>query len=65
MFFHPVSKIKIKELEKDNAIFHKHIIKDSQPLQLDTTKTSCNIRSLFWPGYFASHIRGTNVYCNI
>lgn len=73
MHFRPVSENKTKELNEDDAVFKANIfdsinddtVKGSWSLQLDTTKTSCNLRSLLWPGYFASHVGGTNLYCGV
>lgn len=73
MHFRPVSETKKKMIEEDSAIFRKDIfdpitedqVKGSWSLQLDSTKTSCNIRSLLWPGYFASHQGNSNLYCGV
>ena len=73
MHFRPVSESKKKMLEQEDAVFKKNIfdpitddeLKGSWSLQLDTTKTSCNLRSLLWPGYFACHQGNTNIYCGV
>lgn len=73
MHFRKVSEQKQKELQEDNAVFRTDIfdsivddtVKGSWSLQLDSSKTACNIRSLLWPGYFASHQGGSNLYCGV
>ena len=73
MHFRPVSESKKKMLEEEDAVFKTNIfdpitedeLKGSWSLQLDTTKTSCNLRSLLWPGYFACHQGNTNIYCGV
>ena len=73
MHFRPVSESKKKMLEEEDAVFRKDIfdpitedeLKGSWSLQLDTTKTSCNLRSLLWPGYYACHQGNTNLYCGV
>ena len=74
MHFRPVTNTSIKErLKDDDALFHKDIfdsiiddeVKGSWSVVTDTTKTTCNIRSLLWPGYYAVHVSGTNTYCGV
>ena len=58
-------------IETDEAIFSFDIldsieddtVKCSWSIQLDPTKTICNVRSLLWPGYFAVHQANTKLYC--
>lgn len=73
LHFRPCSEKKKKLLEEDNSVFRYDILdsitedtmKGSWTIQLDSTKTSCNLRSLLWPGYFAVHQSHTNLYCSI
>ena len=74
MHFRPVTNTSIKErMKDDDALFHKDIfdsiiddeVKGSWSVVTDTTKTTCNIRSLLWPGYYAVHVSGTNTYCGV
>jgi radial spoke head protein 9 len=37
-------------------------IKDSWSLHLDSTRTTCTLRNLIWPGYFAYHKANTDEY---
>jgi len=37
-------------------------VKDSWSLHLDSTKTTCTLRNLIWPGYFAYHKANTDEY---
>ncbi|MCQ2818820.1 MAG: hypothetical protein MJ252_16260 [archaeon] len=73
MHFRPVSEEKKKMLEEDTAVFRFDIfdsivndsVKGSWSLQVDSSKSSCNVRSLLWPGYFASMQGNTGLYCGI
>lgn len=73
LHFRPCSEKKKKMLEEDNAVFRYDIldpiseddVKGSWTIQLDSTKTSCNLRSLLWPGYFATHQANTNLYSSV
>ena len=38
------------------------LIKDSWSLHLDSTRTTCTLRNLIWPGYFAYHKANTDEY---
>ena len=66
-----VSEKKKEFIETDEAIFSFDIldsivedpVKCSWSIQLDPTKTICNVRSLLWPGYFAVHKSNSNLYC--
>lgn len=57
-------------MERDDSVFkHDFLdsidtdpIKGSWSLQLDTTGSVANLRSLLWPGYFAYHKIGTSLY---
>ena len=37
-------------------------IKDSWSLHLDSTRTTCILRNLVWPGYFAYHKANTEEF---
>ena len=37
-------------------------IKDSWTLHLDSTRTTCSLRNLIWPGYFAYHKANTDEF---
>lgn len=71
LHFRPVSEVKRKYLESDDSIFHFDIldsieedeVKCSWSVQLDSTKTLFNVRSLLWPGFFAVHKANSNIYC--
>ncbi|MCQ2817287.1 MAG: hypothetical protein MJ252_08490 [archaeon] len=73
MHFRPTSEEKTKELEEDNAVFSFDIfdsivndtMKGSWSLQVDSSKSSCNVRSLLWPGYFASLQGNTGLFCGL
>jgi radial spoke head protein 9 len=71
LHFRAITDPKKKEfVETDEAIFSVDIldsiendpVKCSWSIQLDPTKTICNVRSLLWPGYFAVHKSNTNLY---
>ena len=57
-------------IENVDAIFSEDIldsittdpVKGSWSIQLDSTKTIVNLRNLLWPGFFAVHQSGTNLY---
>jgi len=57
-------------IEKVEAIFSDDVfesikndtVKGSWSIQLDQTKTIVNIRNLLWPGFFAVHKSGSNLY---
>ena len=73
MHFRPVSEEKKKILEEDKAVFRydildsivNDVVKGSWSLQVDSAKASCNVRSLLWPGYFASLQGNTGLYCGV
>ena len=57
-------------IENIDAIFSEDIldpittdlVKGSWSIQLDSTKTIVNLRNLLWPGFFAVHQSGSNLY---
>ena len=57
-------------IENVDAIFSEDIldpittdvVKGSWSIQLDPTKKIVNLRNLLWPGFFAVHQSGTNIY---
>ena len=57
-------------IENVDAIFSEDIldpittdpVKGSWSIQLDPTKKIANLRNLLWPGFFAVHQSGTNLY---
>ena len=57
-------------IENVDAIFSEDIldpittdpVKGSWSIQLDATKTIVNLRNLLWPGFFAVHQSGSNLY---
>ena len=63
MYFRRVSENKRKVIEEDDVVFRNDIfdsitedkVKGSWSFKLDSTKTTCNLRSLLWPDYFALH----------
>jgi radial spoke head protein 9 len=73
LHFRRVSEEKKKVIEQDDAVFRydifdditKDTVKGSWTIELDPTKSICNLRSLLWPGYFAVHQSGTNDYCGV
>lgn len=73
MHFRPVSEEKNKILEEENAVFRFDIfdsivndtMKGSWSLQVDSSKSCCNVRSLLWPGYFATLQGNTGLYCGL
>ena len=60
-------------IENIDAIFSEDIldpittdiVKGSWSIQLDATKTIVNLRNLLWPGFFAVHQSGSNLYGSI
>ena len=73
MHFRPVCEDKHKLLEQDDAVFRYDIfdsivndtMKGTWSLQVDASKSSCNLRSLLWPGYFASLQGNTGLFCGL
>ena len=73
MHFRNVSEEKRKEIEEAEAVFRYDIfdsivndkVKGSWSFELDPTKTTCNLRSLLWPGYFALHQANTKTVIGI
>lgn len=74
LHFRPILDEKKREyIETDDAIEHfdvldsieTDVMKGSWSIQLDPTKTICNVRSLLWPGYYAVHKANTKTYCSI
>jgi radial spoke head protein 9 len=73
MHFRRVSECKRKIIEEDEAVFRNDIfdsiiddkVKGSWSFELDPTKTTCNLRSLLWPGYFALHQANTKTVIGI
>ena len=61
MHFTRVSESKRKVIEEDDAVFRNNIFdsitedKVKGSWSFEFTKTTCNLRSLLWPGYFALH----------
>ena len=73
LHFRPITDQKKKEyVETDEAIFKDDILesiaddkfKGCWSIQLDPTKTICNVRNLLWPGYYAVHKSNSGVYCS-
>lgn len=74
LHFRPIVDEKKREyIEQDEAIEHFDILdsietdvmKGSWSIQLDPTKTICNVRSLLWPGYYCVHKANTKIFCSI
>jgi radial spoke head protein 9 len=73
LHFRRVSQEKRELINQPDAVFRydifdditKDTVKGSWTIELDPTKTICNLRSLLWPGYFAVHQSGTKNYCGV
>ena len=61
MYFRRVSENKRKVIEEDDVVFRNDIFdsitedKVKGSWSFEFTKTTCNLRSLLWPDYFALH----------
>ncbi|MCQ2820588.1 MAG: hypothetical protein MJ252_25260 [archaeon] len=73
LHFRPIRDEKKREyIETDEAIERFDIlesietddVKGSWSIQLDPTKTICNVRSLLWPGYYAVHKANSKIFCS-
>ena len=74
LHFRPIVDEKKREyIETDVAIENFDILdsietdtmKGSWSIQLDPTKTVCNVRSLLWPGYYCVHKANTKIFCSV
>jgi len=72
-FRNVTTQVKKDLIEMDEAIFKFNFldsldlddVKGSWSVQLDSTKTIANIRSLLWPGYFAFHKANSKLFGSI
>lgn len=74
LHFRPIIDEKKREyIESDDSIDRFDIldsietdsVKGSWSIQVDPTKTICNVRSLLWPGYYCVHKANSKIYCSI